>query len=117
MGNGEDDFEATVRRAFDRLTTHDLPSAAAVRGWPVRSPAEFQRLLFDHLRDMPGTSAPEGTDPCLFDMVLAVELAERLLAGRICCTKMSRRQHCADDGLEALRRILAAPRRDRGRPG
>ena len=46
-------------------------------------------------------------------MVLAVELGERLLAGRICCTKMSRRQRCADDGLEALRRLLAAPRGSR----
>ncbi|MFO1208481.1 MAG: hypothetical protein U1E40_04570 [Amaricoccus sp.] len=42
-------------------------------------------------------------------MVLAVELGERLLAGKNCCTKMSRRQGCGDANLEALRRLLAAP--------
>jgi hypothetical protein len=113
MGDGEEaDFEATVRRALDRLTVHDLPRAASERGWPVRNAAEFRRLLFDHLHDRRGEGTPAGTqDPCLIDMVLAVELAERLLAGRNCCTKMSRRQECDDDGLAALRRLLAtAPR-------
>jgi hypothetical protein len=115
MGNGEDrDFEATVRRAFDRLTGHDLPRAAAARGWPVRTREEFQRLLFDHLRDHPGATTLSGLHPCLIDMVLAVELAERLLSGENCCAKMKRRQHCADDGFEALRRLLATvPRRSR----
>ncbi|MFO1140841.1 MAG: hypothetical protein U1E59_00370 [Amaricoccus sp.] len=109
MGTGDDDFEATVRRAFERLTCQDLPAAAAARGWPVRTPPEFQRLLLDHLRDSPHAPPPPGTHPCLFDMVLAVELGERLLAGKNCCTKMSRRQGCGDANLEALRRLLAAP--------
>ncbi len=111
MGNGDDSFETSIRRAFERLTSHDLPAAAAARGWPVRTPAEFQRLLFEHLRDSRHAPAPQGTHPCLFDMVLAVELGERLLAGKNCCTKMNERQRCGDAALEALRRLLAAPLR------
>jgi hypothetical protein len=109
MGNGNDSFEITVRRAFVRLTTEDLPAAAAARGWPVRAPAEFQRLLLDHLREERLAAPPTEGHPCLFDMVLAVELGERLLAGKNCCTKMSERQRCGDEALEALRRLLAAP--------
>ena len=55
-GEGSD-FEATVRRAFARLTREDLPRAAAARGWPVRTPEEFERLLLDHLNEPP---SPEG---------------------------------------------------------
>ena len=81
------DFEAVVRRAFARLTREDLPRAAATRGWPVRTPEEFERLLLDHLKDSP----VPGGGPCLFDLVLAVELGERMLAGNLCCVTMSRR--------------------------
>ena len=110
MGTGDETFEITIRRAFERLTTSELPAAAARRGWPVRTPAEFQRLLLDHLRDQRHELTDlGGGHPCLFDMVLAVELGERLLAGTNCCTKMSQRQRCGDDALEALRRLLATP--------
>ena len=114
MGTGEDagNFEATVRRAFVRLTSEDLPRAAQDRGWPVRTPGEFKRLLLDHLHDVPRPRAPEGANPCVFDMVLAVELGERLLAGKICCHRMNNHRHCGDDGLEGLRRLLASPRRE-----
>ena len=109
MGHGGDmpDFEATVRRAFARLTGEDLPRAAAARGWPVRTPAEFERLLVDHVRDVRTGGRGEC---CLFDLVLAVELGERLLCGKLCCTTMSRRHGCGEDPLDALRRILASPR-------
>jgi hypothetical protein len=86
------DFEAAVRRAFARLTREDLPRAAATRGWPVRTPEEFERLLFDHLRDP--SLATNG--PCLFDLVMAVELGERMLAGNLCCATMSRRLRCPE---------------------
>ncbi len=114
MGHDEEatDFEASVRRAFTRLTSEDLPRAAEARGWPVRTPAEFKRLLLDHLNDMPRPPQPEGTHPCLFDMVLAVELGERLLSGKLCCATMNRRSKCSDDALEGLRRLLASPRHD-----
>lgn len=116
MGIGEDagDFEATVRRAFIRLTSEDLPRAAAERGWPVRSPGEFKRLLLDHLQDLPRPQRPAGANPCLFDMVLAVELGDRLLAGKLCCHRMNNRLRCGEDALEGLRRLLAAPPRGEG---
>ena len=89
-----------------RLTGQDLPRAAEARGWPVRTPAEFERLLLDHLRDDPART-PQSP-PALVDLVLAVEIGERLLAGNLCCHKMNRRLGCADpDGLQALWRLVA----------
>ena len=85
------DFEAAIRRAFARLTREDLPRAAANRDWPVRTPEDFERLLLDHLKDSPGADGP-----CLFDLVMAVELGERMLAGNLCCATMSRRLRCQD---------------------
>jgi hypothetical protein len=102
------DFEATVRRAFARLTSEDLPRAAEDRGWPVRTPEEFQRLLLDHLHEQSGM--PRGEAASLFDMVLAVELGERLMAGSLCCDRMSRRMRCGDQALERLKALLAQPR-------
>lgn len=102
------DFESSVRRAFARLTGEDLPRAAATRGWPVRTPQEFERLLLDHIHERSGM-APAGA-PCLFDMVLAVELGDRLMAGTLCCDRMSRRMRCGDRALERLKALLAAPR-------
>ncbi|MFT3972997.1 MAG: hypothetical protein QM699_06000 [Amaricoccus sp.] len=102
------DFEVSVRRAFTRLTTDDLPRAAAARGWPVRTPDEFQRLLLDHLHEQSGM--PRGTPPSLFDMILAVELGERLMAGTLCCDRMSRKMRCGDRALERLKALLAQPR-------
>jgi hypothetical protein len=114
-GEGSD-FEAAVRRAFARLTREDLPRAAAARGWPVRTPEEFERLLLDHLNEPP---SPDR-DPCLFDLVLAVELAERMLAGNLCCVTMSRRRGCAEikdprraDAWKALLGVLADASRAR----
>lgn len=101
-------FEASVRRAFARLTTEDLPRAAAARGWPVRTPEEFERLLLDHLHEQSGM--PHGGPPNLFDMVLAVELGERLMAGTLCCDRMSRRMRCGDRALERLKALLAQPK-------
>lgn len=88
-GSGDADFEATVRRAFARLTRDELPKAAEARGWPVRTRAEFERLLLEHLDDGSGDIPRE---PSLMDLVLAVELGERLLAGNCCCTRMSYRR-------------------------
>jgi hypothetical protein len=82
-------FEATVRRAFARLTREELPRAAAACGWPVRTPEEFERLLLDHLGD-----GSAKRPPCVVDLVLAVELAEGLLSGDLCCRTMSRRRLC-----------------------
>jgi hypothetical protein len=95
-------FEATVRRAFARLTREELPRAAVERGWPVRTGEEFERLLL-------GDGV--GRAPCVVDLVLAVELAEGLLSGDLCCRTMSRRRLCeAAQGdprrAEALKALL-----------
>ena len=103
-------FEATVRRAFARLTREDLPKAAAARGWPVRTPDQFERLLLDHLG-----KAPSG-QPCVVDLVLAVEVGEQLLSGNLCCATMNRRVLCESakgdprraEALKALLQLLAA---------
>ena len=114
------EFRNTVRRAFARLTREELPAAAVARGWPVRTPEEFEQLLLEHLRDGTSEPAPEGApdgEPCIVDLILAVELGERLLAGNLCCVKMNRRLRCAAatgdrrraDALKALFEILEAP--------
>ena len=100
-----------MRRAFARLTPQDLPRAAAARGWPVRTPEEFERLLLEHLGDGAGAGGP----PCLVDLVLAVELGEGLLAGDLCCPTMNRRRRCEAakgdprraEALKALLEVLA----------
>lgn len=90
---GEGDcFEAAVRRAFARLTEHDLPAAAAARDWPVRTAEAFRRLLLDHLE---GAPRPDGA-PCVVDLVLAVELGQRMLAGDLCCVTMTRQRGCPE---------------------
>lgn len=78
-------FEATVRRAFEQLTAEDLPRVAAARGWRLATPAEFEDLLLGHLAGAPGGNRQ---DCCLVDLILAVELGGRLLAGTLCCNKM-----------------------------
>lgn len=114
-GCPEASFESTIRRAFSRLTREDLPRAASARGWPVRTPEEFEQLLLDHLQDTPGE---KPKDVCLFDLVLAVELGERLLAGSLCCRTMNYRRRkpamCSKerqrDALEALRAAICRQR-------
>jgi hypothetical protein len=111
MHDREDkDFETVVKRAFTRLTRQDLPRAAESRGWPIRTPAEFERLLLAHL----GNSSGEAR-PCMVDMVLAVELGEGLLSGELCCHTMNRRVRCEvakgdprrAEALKALLEVLA----------
>ena len=102
-------FETTVRRAFLRLTRQDLPAAALARGWPVRTPEAFESLLIGHLSS--AHSEPKPAEPCVVDLVLAVELGERLLSGDLCCVKMRRRllrEAAKDDPrrAEAFRSLL-----------
>ena len=113
----------TGARCYQR-TGEDLPRAARTRGWPVRTPEEFERLLLDHLRDAaPGRrAAPQ--QPCLVDLILAVEIGERLLAGNLCCATMNRRVRCDSASgdprraaaLKALQELLARPQDPGKRP-
>jgi hypothetical protein len=108
MQGGKDavTFEATVRRAYARLTREELPKAAEARGWPIRTSDDFERLLLDHLHDAPGEPRPE---PCLVDLVLAIELGERLLAGNLCCHRMTHHHRNGHPcGKERQREALAA---------
>jgi hypothetical protein len=109
MAGGNENFELSVRRAFARLTREDLPRAAAVRGWPVRTSTDFERLLLDHLKDDADPGSPPR--PSLVDLILAVELGEGLLAGKLCCTTMSGRLGrgaCASGEGDPIEALLAA---------
>ena len=124
MTGGNGSLEVSVRRAFARLTSEDLPRAAALRGWPVRTSEDFERLLLDHLRD---DEAGRPATPCLVDLILAVELGEGLLAGELCCRTMSARLRSAvcdaaasgegdyDGGGDPIAAFLAAFARKRNR--
>ena len=120
MACGNRDFEESVRRAFARLTREDLPRAAVARGWPVRTSADFERLLLDHLRDdAEGRGEPgAAATPSLVDLILAVELGEGLLAGNLCCRTMSgrlRNAACGAGDGDPIEALLAAFARKRNR--
>jgi hypothetical protein len=86
--HGGENFEATIRRA--------------------------ERLLLDHLQDAPGDRPRPA--PCLFDLVLAVELGERMLAGNCCCTTMKHRlSKVKGESPDPLSALLAAIAAKRGR--
>jgi len=108
MRCGCESFEGSVRRAFARLTREDLPRAAVARGWPIRTPEDFERLLLDHLKDA-GDAGPPS--PSLVDLILAVELGEGLLAGKLCCTTMTgrlRKAACAGGAGDPIAALLEA---------
>lgn len=80
--------EATIRGAWQRLIAEDLPRAARLRGWPLRAAADFERVFFDQILSRPcrlGARLPA------MDLVLAIELANRALDGRICLDRLNRR--------------------------
>ena len=79
----------------------------------MRTPEEFERLLLDHLLDAPAKGPRPA--PCLFDLVLAVELGERMLTGACCCATM---KHRLDKGgrPDPLTELLSAVAAKRG-PG
>ena len=122
MSCGNRNFEVSVRRAFARLTREELPRAAVARGWPVRTSADFERLLLEHLRD-DGDDGVDGDDgapvtPSLVDLILAVELGEGLLAGDLCCRTMSgrlRNAACGAGDGDPIGALLAAFARKRKR--
>ena len=74
-----------------------------------------EQLLLGHLKDeTDGAASPQ---PCLVDLILAVELGEGLLAGKLCCTTMSgrlKRESCAA-GEDPIQAFLAAFARKKNR--
>lgn len=93
-GEGDCDFEGAVRRAFVDLVYDALPAAACRQGWPVTTPAGFERLLLDHVLGAPFETClkgPSGASAGLFDLILAVETGARLIEGRCCVAELDRR--------------------------
>lgn len=99
-GPGGCDFEEAVRRAFFDLVFETLPAAACARGWPVTTPAGFERLLLDHVLGSPFEgclSGQSGASAAVFDLLIAVELAGRILEGRCCVAELDRRSRALRD--------------------
>jgi hypothetical protein len=92
----EDDgsFEASARRAWAQLVGAALPAAAEGRGWPVRTPAGFERILLDHALCAPWetTTAGRGVEAVpLLELILALEMGERVLDGDADVSELNRR--------------------------
>ncbi|MFQ8430789.1 hypothetical protein [Amaricoccus sp. W119] len=82
--------EATVRAVWHRMVAEDLPAAAPRFGWPRWTPAEYERVLLDQIAEAPRDGEP-GRRTCVFDLVLAIELADRALRGQVCMLTLARR--------------------------
>lgn len=116
MQQGDHDplSEATVRKAWQQLIAEDLPRAARQRGWPQRTPSEFERVLLDQVLETP-CEADTSRCTCPVNLILAIELAEQALQGKVCLSAMERRSQAMRLGLatgdaaakSATRRLLA----------
>jgi hypothetical protein len=87
-------FDEVVRAAWAALIRDILPAAARGRNWPVGSPAGFERILLDHVLGAPWESlvaAPSGCNADPLDLVLAIEMGERLAAGSASISDLNRR--------------------------
>ncbi|MFO1107042.1 MAG: hypothetical protein U1E34_13160 [Amaricoccus sp.] len=104
--------EATVRNAWQQLIVEDLPRVARLRGWPQRTPAEFERVLLDQVLESPCESGASRRT-CAVNLILAIELAGRALQGKVCLRAMERRSQAMrdrQDGDEACERAgIGAP--------
>lgn len=133
-------FDGIVRRAWTAMLHETLPAAAPGRGWPVGSATGFERLLLDHVLAAPWESviaspSSETADP--LDLVLAIEMGERLVEGLASISELNRRSlamraaragpaqeacdRCSqssiidDDAVSLIRRAIASARAARPR--
>ncbi|MBP7001273.1 hypothetical protein [Amaricoccus sp.] len=128
------EIERDLRRAFGALVGEALPAAARRRGWPVATPAAFERLILDHVLDAPFESALRGRTAGPLELAMAVELAARMLEGGVSVAAVQARSRalraaqpafagtpaardCAGAVAALMRRAAAAhpPRRPDGR--
>ncbi len=135
MGDGDKrrTFEATLRGAFATLVNQRLPAAARGRGWPVAAPDGFERVLLDHALGAPWETAlpcPSIATATPFDLMVAIEMGERLIDGAACIVRLNRRslamraaraRLCArapepDPCQQAVRALIARARAAQPRP-
>lgn len=89
----DSDFETVIRRGWRHLTETVLPAEAPRRNWPVATPAGFQRVLLDHVMEAPWEEmvpGPGGDAIGIFELVLASEIAQRVLDGEIDLSALNR---------------------------
>jgi hypothetical protein len=72
-------FADTLRATWARLIGQDLPAAAARAGWPLCDPGDFERILLDRVLDAAWAGPADD-----LDLILAVDLGGRVLAGEVC---------------------------------
>jgi hypothetical protein len=80
-----DGFSDSLHATWARLIGRDLPAAAARAGWPLRDPADFERILLDRVL---GEAWAGPADD--LDLIIAVELGGRLLEGGVCPVALDR---------------------------
>lgn len=96
------DFEASTRRAYERLLAERLPTAGRTRGWPWTTREEFETLLLGHI-------GADGAEDDLLLSILAIDLGERLLVGDVCWTRLRACEIARDGALKKGNREMWAP--------
>ncbi len=104
-----DRFADSLHAAWARMIGQDLPAAAARAGWPVREPADFERILLDRVLGE-GWAGPADD----LDLILALELGGRVLAGEVCPVALDRESRARREVAAAV--LAAALLGRRGRP-
>lgn len=97
-GHYRQGFEAAVRGAFATLVNDRLPAASRGRDWPVVGPEGFKRVLLDHAVGAPWEAALPGSGlpaASLLDLIVAIEMGERLVEGSACIVRLNRRSRAA----------------------
>jgi hypothetical protein len=104
-----DGFADSLHATWARLIGRDLPAAAVRAGWPLHEPEDFERILLDRVL---GEAWAGPADD--LDLILAVELASRVLAGEVCPVALDRDSRARREAAAA--EMTAAILARRGRP-
>jgi regulator of protease activity HflC (stomatin/prohibitin superfamily) len=89
----DSDFDSVIRRSWKHLVEQVLPAEADARGWPVATSPGFERVLLDHVLEAPWEEMAAGPGPGavgVFDLVLAIEIGQRVLDGEIDLSALNR---------------------------
>lgn len=85
------EFDLCVRETWRDLVGIVLPRAAQRRGWAVTGPAALERVILDAVCDGPWEETARGTGIGIVELVLAIELGERILVGQVDVADLDRR--------------------------